>query len=152
MAQAYQISAVTSARDAERVYYYARQLADACRYPQYQARALEVQTVGRRMADARDPHFLRALERMAEAIHALAEGQFGETRRTGGLSTDLTELSLVREAYLAVDSPTSDPSKREMASWVYAGLALHLGATGARSEQFPPLDNTNRLNNLAASG
>ena len=92
--------------------------AEASRW-QYQGRMSKAERA-LRMAHARDPKFVAALEKGAEIVHKIAERQFGETTRS--LSSCFadrtwpTEAQLWREAYRTVD----EGRPMQHFAWIYA--------------------------------
>lgn len=65
---------------------------------------------GIRLAQMRDPKLLKALEGCTEVLDAVAEEQYGRTRRDAGTPfayrVDPTELQMWRNAYTLADAGT----------------------------------------------
>lgn len=84
---------------------------------------------GWRAALARDSKLLKALERGAEVVDAMAENQMGRTRRTPGQkfseTVELTEVQLWKEAYRLCDE--GNPIRNF--EWIYGAAALLCGYT-----------------------
>lgn len=78
---------------------------------------------GIRLARARDPRMLAALERTAEVMDKLAESQVGRTIRDPGLEFAMkktpTQTQIAREAYLTADRGDPAPTF----GLVYAAVA-----------------------------
>jgi hypothetical protein len=85
--------------------------------------------IGWRAALARDERLLKTLEKCAEVLHATAESQLGETRRSSVntdqhyMSAEPTELGMVRAAFETVDAG----KPHEAYQWIYGMAALLCG-------------------------
>lgn len=84
---------------------------------------------GMRLARAKDPLFLKVLEKWAEHMDKLADEQHGRTRRSMGadyaLRTLPTEAAMVTEAYRLADAGTPVANLK----WIYGGAAWLAGYT-----------------------